>query len=803
MAISVLFNGITYSIPETGEESWGEELTEYFVAIPAGALQKSGGNFTLTADVNFGANFGLLSQYYKTRTSNIATAGQFRLARADVISWRNQANGANLDLGVNASNVLTFNGGTIPTGGITALTGDVTATGPGSVAATIAANAVTDAKFRQSGALTVVGNSTNATANVADISAGTDHFVLLRRGTSLSFALLLNANIDPAAAIALTKLAALTASRAVVSDVSGFMVSATTTATEIGYVNGVTSAIQTQLDSKLTATLADGRIFVGNVSNVATAVAVTGDVTVTNAGVTAIGLNKVLDTMIRQSAGLSVVGNTTNSTANVADITAGTDNFVLRRSGTALSFGLLVNANIDAAAAIAFSKLAALNSANIMVGSAGNVATSVAVTGDVTISNAGVTAIGNAKVTNAMLATAASAATPSYVVLRDASGNLSGNNFLSGYTTTATAAVTTTLLVGSTQLQYFTGVTTQIVALPVTSTLVLGQSFTIVNNSSGAVTVNSSGGNAVVVMAANSIATVTCILTSGTSAASWNVTYSTAAAGGGSVTSVALSVPGTSIFGVSGSPVTTSGTLGLTTTGTSGGIPFFSSTSQLATSALLTASQLMIGGGAGVAPSVLAAGTNGYLLQMGASNPGYVSASSAGASMVLIGTGTASNSATIDFTSISNTTYDSYLIIGDNIVPANNGVDLVMRISVSGTFQSGAGAYDHQQWRWVSGGSGASGSTSATGINITSTSDNLANTAARGNSFRLWFYNCANTASYKHATWEFTGQCSAPQGLVGSGSYLTAASAVDGFRFLMSSGNISTGTFKLYGIRSA
>lgn len=72
-------------------------------------------------------------------------------------------------------------------GGITALTSDVTATGPGSVAATISANAVSNAKFRQSAGLSVVGNSTNATANVADITAGTDNQVLRRSGTAIGF----------------------------------------------------------------------------------------------------------------------------------------------------------------------------------------------------------------------------------------------------------------------------------------------------------------------------------------------------------------------------------------------------------------------------------------------------------------------------------------------------------------------------------------------------------------------------------------------------------------------------------------
>jgi len=46
----------------------------------------------------------------------------------------------------------------------------------------------------------------------------------------------------------------LATSRAVVSDGSGKIAAATTTATEIGYVNGVTSAIQTQLNAKLGST---------------------------------------------------------------------------------------------------------------------------------------------------------------------------------------------------------------------------------------------------------------------------------------------------------------------------------------------------------------------------------------------------------------------------------------------------------------------------------------------------------------------------------------------------------------------
>ena len=88
--------------------------------------------------------------------------------------------------------------------------GDVTSVGDG--AQTIAANAVSDAKFRQSAALSIVGRSANTTGNVADITAGTDHHVLRRSGTTLGFGLLVNANIDSAAAIAVSKLAASTIS---------------------------------------------------------------------------------------------------------------------------------------------------------------------------------------------------------------------------------------------------------------------------------------------------------------------------------------------------------------------------------------------------------------------------------------------------------------------------------------------------------------------------------------------------------------------------------------------------------------
>lgn len=65
-----------------------------------------------------------------------------------------------------------------------------------------------------------------------------------------------------------------------------------------------------------------------------------------------------------------------------------------------------INVASYAPADIPFASLAALDSAYLLVGSSANVATKRAITGDVTISNTGVTAIGANKVTAAMVKTA-------------------------------------------------------------------------------------------------------------------------------------------------------------------------------------------------------------------------------------------------------------------------------------------------------------------------------------------------------------------------------------------------------------
>lgn len=109
-AVTVTVNGSSHTIPQTNEKGWGTNVTAWIQAISQYTLQPSGGTFTLTADTDFGATYGLKSAYFKTRSSNPAGAGLFRLSNNESIGWRNAANSGNILLKVNSSDQLEYNG---------------------------------------------------------------------------------------------------------------------------------------------------------------------------------------------------------------------------------------------------------------------------------------------------------------------------------------------------------------------------------------------------------------------------------------------------------------------------------------------------------------------------------------------------------------------------------------------------------------------------------------------------------------------------------------------------------------------
>ena len=125
------------------------------------------------------------------------------------------------------------------------------------------------------------------------------------------------------------------------------------------------------------------------------------------------------------------------------------------------------------------------------------------------------------------------------------------NNIKEGYTSTATAAGTTTLTSSSNHYQRFTGSTTQTIVLPVTSTLATGVSYVIENSSTGNLTVNSSGGNLVITIIPGVTVQCMCIGTALTTAADWDPEYTEFAAitgTGSAVLSASPALTGTTTF---------------------------------------------------------------------------------------------------------------------------------------------------------------------------------------------------------------------------------------------------------------
>jgi hypothetical protein len=131
----------------------------------------------------------------------------------------------------------------------------------------------------------------------------------------------------------------------------------------------------------------------------------------------------------------------------------------------------------------------------------------------------------------------------------DANKNFSANGFIEGFTTTATAAGTTTLVVGSTQLQYFTGSSTQTVKLPTTS-VVAGAQYIVTNLSTGSVTVQSSGANTITTMASKTTAIFTALVAIPTTAANWNSAYQ-------ALGTIPVSLGGTGVTSVTTAPAAT------------------------------------------------------------------------------------------------------------------------------------------------------------------------------------------------------------------------------------------------------
>ena len=180
------------------------------------------------------------------------------------------------------------------------------------------------------------------------------------------------------------------------------------------------------------ANITAGQVLLGNGSNVPTATALSGDVTVNSSGVTAISSGVIVDADVNASAAIALSKLATGALPTA--ITVASANLV---------DGTIVNADINAAAAIDLSKLATgalpsaitVASANLVDGTIVNAdinaSAAIADTKLATISTAG-------KVSNSAT-TATNANTGNAIVARDASGNFSAGTITANLTGTASA----------------------------------------------------------------------------------------------------------------------------------------------------------------------------------------------------------------------------------------------------------------------------------------------------------------------------------------------------------------------------
>lgn len=162
---------------------------------------------------------------------------------------------------------------------------------------------------------------------------------------------------------------------------------------------------------------------------------------------------------------------------------------------------------------------------------------------------------------------------------------------------------------------------------------------------------------------------------------------------------------------------------------------------------------------------------------------------------VLLWEQTASNVATLDFTGLD-TSYDEYELRFYGVYGATADTNLLMRLSSSSSFIS-TNVYSYANWGITD--SGISGISNSSGTGSLQITGSLNNAATAGASGVITLMGIAGS-NYRSARWitRFSSTVT-PQSYHGGGIF-SNGTAVDGIRFLCASGNITAGTFRLYGI---
>lgn len=202
-----------------------------------------------------------------------------------------------------------------------------------------------------------------------------------------------------------------------------------------------------------------------------------------------------------------------------------------------------------------------------------------------------------------------------------------------------------------------------------------------------------------------------------------------------------------------------------------------------------TAGDILYASGASTLSKLAKPSTAGQVLT-GGTTPAWVSG------VTLLSTATASSSATIDFTWAAGTVYREMLVVMSNVTPATTTVTLQARTSADGSaWDSGANNYTWTNMDYVTG----SFSGTDTKMIIAGTTSNLVTTANNSVSGEFRVFD-PGASTFGKCTWLLAATSGGQTRAQSGAGNRASAGVVRGVRFFMSSGNIASGEFRLYGL---